>query len=159
MWQRSSHDNISFSILALSCWLWKPWKSWSWSMPAPTPFSQAISPAIVNTNWVFLVCITLSFTQFLGQLWGQKLKEWPSIRCSATVFHHHYHTSCLLKLFYYTSVLHLLQFRFRSLLHIISTFLAPIFISALCFQYVFNYPTQNSYHIKHCFSIILWTVW
>jgi len=109
----------------------------------------SLSPPIGNTNSVFLVCITLSFNQFLGQLWGQKLKEWPSIRCSATVFHHHYHTPYLLKLSYYTSVLHLLQFPFRSLLHIISTLLASILISALCFQHGFNYPTQNSYHIKH----------
>lgn len=39
-WQRPSHDNISFNILALSSWFWKPWKSWSWPTPTPTPFSQ-----------------------------------------------------------------------------------------------------------------------
>lgn len=107
-----------------------------------TSFSQEhiFFPAVGNTDWALLACTTLSLHQFLGQLWGQILKKWPSKRCLAALFSIILIPCCACWSCFITSaVLHLLQFPLRSPLHIIFLLLASNFISALCFQSVFNY--------------------
>lgn len=143
MWWRPSHDNpISskvckhhqYTCTLLSFLLWRHWTTWF-----PSLRQRHIFPAVGNTNWLFLACITLPLHQFFGQLWGQILKKRPSGRCLATLFSIILITCCVCRSCVITSaVLHLLQFPLRSPLHIIFPLLASNFIS-LCFQSVFNY--------------------